>query len=61
MSMAVRADDKGLKFGIVGVNDMTPATAEAPLAASSRAVSAARDPVEGLHEYMDTKFVSLGI
>jgi succinate-semialdehyde dehydrogenase/glutarate-semialdehyde dehydrogenase len=60
MSTAVRAYE-GLKFGIVGVNDMTPATAEAPFGGVKQSGFGREGSVEGLHEYMDTKFVSLGI
>jgi succinate-semialdehyde dehydrogenase / glutarate-semialdehyde dehydrogenase len=60
MSTAVRAYE-GLKFGIVGVNDMTPATAEAPFGGVKQSGFGREGSVEGLHEYMDTKFVSLGL
>jgi succinate-semialdehyde dehydrogenase/glutarate-semialdehyde dehydrogenase len=60
MSTAIRAYE-GLKFGIVGVNDMTPATAEAPFGGVKQSGFGREGSVEGLHEYMETKFVSLGI
>jgi succinate-semialdehyde dehydrogenase/glutarate-semialdehyde dehydrogenase len=52
---------EGLKFGIVGVNDMTPATAEAPFGGVKQSGFGREGSQEGLHEYLETKFVSLGI
>jgi succinate-semialdehyde dehydrogenase/glutarate-semialdehyde dehydrogenase len=60
MGTAIRAYE-GLKFGIVGVNDMTPATAEAPFGGVKQSGFGREGAVEGLHEYLDTKFVSMGI
>lgn len=60
MRTAIRAYE-GLKFGIVGVNDMTPATAEAPFGGVKQSGFGREGSVEGLHEYLETKFVSLGI
>ena len=40
---------------------MTPATAEAPFGGVKQSGFGREGSVEGLHEYMDTKFVSLGI
>ncbi len=60
MRTAIRAYE-GLKFGIVGVNDMTPATAEAPFGGVKQSGFGREGSVEGLQEYMETKFVSLGI
>ncbi len=60
MGTAIRAYE-GLKFGIVGVNDMTPATAEAPFGGVKQSGFGREGSQEGLHEYLETKFVSLGI
>ena len=60
MGTAIRAYE-GLKFGIVGVNDMTPATAEAPFGGVKQSGFGREGAVEGLHEYLETKFVSMGI
>lgn len=57
---AIRAYE-GLKFGIVGVNDMTPATAEAPFGGVKQSGFGREGAQEGLHEYMETRFVSMAI
>lgn len=60
MGTAIRAYE-GLQFGIVGVNDLTPATAEAPFGGVKQSGFGREGSVEGLHEYLETKFVSMGI
>ena len=60
MSTAIRAYE-GLKFGIVGVNDMTPATAEGPFGGVKQSGFGREGAQEGLHEYLETKFVSMGL
>lgn len=60
LSTAIRAYE-GLKFGIVGVNDMTPATAEAPFGGVKQSGFGREGSQEGLHEYLETKFVSMAI
>ncbi|HHY56023.1 MAG TPA: NAD-dependent succinate-semialdehyde dehydrogenase [Chloroflexi bacterium] len=57
---AIRAYE-GLKFGIIGVNDMTPATAEAPFGGVKQSGFGREGAQEGLHEYMEIKFVSMAI
>ena len=52
---------EGLKFGIVGVNDLTPATAEGPFGGTKQSGFGREGSQEGLHEYLDTKFVSMAI
>lgn len=52
---------EGLKFGIVGVNDLTPATAEGPFGGAKQSGFGREGSQEGLHEYLDTKFVSMAI
>jgi succinate-semialdehyde dehydrogenase/glutarate-semialdehyde dehydrogenase len=58
LETATRAAE-GLKFGIVGVNDLTPATAEGPFGGVKESGFGRESGQEGLHEYMDTKFVSM--
>ena len=60
LSMATRAYE-GLEFGIVGVNDMVPATAEAPFGGTKTSGFGREGAQEGLYEYMDQKFVSIGL
>ena len=60
LSTATRVYE-GLEFGIVGVNDMVPATAEAPFGGTKSSGFGREGSQEGLYEYMDQKFVSIGI
>ena len=60
MSTAIRVYE-GLEFGIVGVNDMVPATAEAPFGGSKTSGFGREGSHEGMIEYMDQKFVSIGL
>lgn len=60
LSTATRVYE-GLEFGIVGVNDMVPATAEAPFGGTKTSGFGREAGQEGLYEYMDHKFVSIGI
>lgn len=60
MSSLIRAAE-GLRFGIVGVNDLTPATAEGPFGGMKQSGFGRENSQEGLTEYMETKFVSIGI
>ena len=60
LSTATRVYE-GLEFGIVGVNDMVPATAEAPFGGTKTSGFGREGSQEGLYEYMDQKFVSIAI
>ena len=60
LSTATRVYE-GLEFGIIGVNDMAPATAEAPFGGTKSSGFGREGSQEGLYEYMDQKFVSIGI
>ncbi|MCY4071780.1 MAG: NAD-dependent succinate-semialdehyde dehydrogenase [Chloroflexi bacterium] len=60
LSTATRVYE-GLGFGIVGVNDMVPATAEAPFGGTKSSGFGREAGQEGLYEYMDQKFVSIGL
>lgn len=60
MATAVRAYEM-LKFGIVGVNDLLPSTAEAPFGGVKESGFGREGGQEGLSEYMDNKFVSMGL
>lgn len=58
---AVTRAYEGLRFGIVGVNDLTPATAEGPFGGVKQSGFGREGAQEGLHEYMETKFVSVAL
>jgi succinate-semialdehyde dehydrogenase len=59
LSTAIRAYE-ALTFGIVGVNDLVPATAEAPFGGVKESGFGREGGQEGLREYLDQKFVSMG-
>jgi succinate-semialdehyde dehydrogenase/glutarate-semialdehyde dehydrogenase len=50
---------EGLHFGMVGVNDLTPATAEAPFGGVKQSGFGREGGAEGLEEYLEPKFVSM--
>lgn len=52
---------EGLQCGIVGVNDLVPATAEGPFGGLKESGFGREGSQEGLHEYMETKFVSMAL
>jgi succinate-semialdehyde dehydrogenase/glutarate-semialdehyde dehydrogenase len=60
VTTATRAYE-GLRFGIVGVNDLVPATPEAPFGGMKQSGFGREMGEEGLHEYLETKFVSMGL
>ena len=60
LSTATRVYE-GLEFGIVGVNDMVPATAEAPFGGVKTSGFGREAGLEGLQEYMEPKFVSIAL
>ena len=60
IATATRAYE-GLDFGIIGVNDMVPATAEAPFGGIKTSGFGREGGQEGLQEYMERKFVSIGL
>lgn len=60
LATAIRAYE-GLKFGIIGVNDFTPATAEAPFGGMKQSGLGRECGPEGLHEFLETKLVSIAL
>ncbi|HRI69613.1 MAG TPA: NAD-dependent succinate-semialdehyde dehydrogenase [Polyangium sp.] len=46
---------EGLQFGLVGVNDWYPVTAEAPFGGMKQSGLGRESGVEGIHEYVDVK------
>jgi succinate-semialdehyde dehydrogenase/glutarate-semialdehyde dehydrogenase len=51
---------EALEYGIVGVNDMLPATAEAPFGGWKSSGNASEGGIEGLGEYLETKYMAIG-
>ncbi|MCC7352290.1 MAG: NAD-dependent succinate-semialdehyde dehydrogenase [Anaerolineae bacterium] len=52
---------EGLQAGIIAVNDVTPATAEAPFGGRKESGFGREGGHEGIEEYLETKYVSLGL
>lgn len=50
---------EGLEFGVVGINELVPATAEAPFGGVKGSGFGREGGPEGLQEYLETRFVSL--
>ena len=50
-----------LEFGIVGVNDMVPATAEAPFGGMKESGIGREGGAEGIEPYLETKYVSVAL
>ncbi len=60
LSTAVQVAEQ-LEFGIVGLNDMVPATAEAPFGGIKQSGYGREGGEEGLEPYLETKYVSVGL
>jgi succinate-semialdehyde dehydrogenase/glutarate-semialdehyde dehydrogenase len=52
---------EGLRFGVIGVNDPVPSTPEAPFGGMNQSGMGREMGQEGLHEYLETKFVSIAL
>jgi len=52
---------EGLEYGIIGINDTVPATAQAPFGGMKESGMGREGSSQGLDAYLETKFVSLGI
>ena len=52
---------EGLQFGIIGLNDMTPAAAECPFGGMKESGMGREGGAEGIEEYLETKYVSVGM
>lgn len=50
-----------LEFGIIGINDLTPATAQCPFGGMKNSGFGREGGEEGLLEYVESKYVSVGI
>jgi succinate-semialdehyde dehydrogenase/glutarate-semialdehyde dehydrogenase len=52
---------EGLEYGIIGINDTVPATAQAPFGGMKESGVGREGGIEGLEAYLETKYVSIGI
>lgn len=60
LSTAIRMAE-GLEYGIIGINDTVPATAQAPFGGMKESGTGREGGQEGLEAYLETKYVSIGI
>jgi succinate-semialdehyde dehydrogenase / glutarate-semialdehyde dehydrogenase len=60
LSRAWRVAER-LEFGIVGVNDPLPSTAQAPFGGLKESGIGREGGAEGMDAFLETKFVSTGI
>jgi succinate-semialdehyde dehydrogenase / glutarate-semialdehyde dehydrogenase len=52
---------EGLEYGIIGINDTVPATAQCPFGGMKESGTGREGAREGLEEYLETKYVSIGL
>lgn len=52
---------EGLEFGIIGINDTVPATAQAPFGGMKESGQGREGGIEGLAGYLETKYISIGM
>ena len=52
---------EALQFGIIGLDDMTPAAAECPFGGMKQSGMGREGGAEGIEEYLDVKYVSVGM
>ncbi len=52
---------EGLEYGIIGINDTVPATAQAPFGGMKESGVGREGSHEGLEAYLETKYISIGI
>ncbi len=60
LSTAIRMAE-GLEYGIIGINDTVPATAQCPFGGMKESGVGREGGHEGLEAYLETKYVSLGL
>jgi len=60
LNRAIRVMEK-LEYGIVGINDVFPAVAEAPFGGIKQSGQGKEGGREGIMEYLEMKYVSLGL
>ncbi|PDW04593.1 NAD-dependent succinate-semialdehyde dehydrogenase [Candidatus Viridilinea mediisalina] len=52
---------EGLEYGIIGINDPIPSTAQAPFGGLKQSGFGREGGPSGIHEYLEEKYVSLGL
>ncbi len=52
---------EGLEYGIIGANDALPSTAQAPFGGVKQSGMGREGGPQGIDEYLDVKYVSLGL
>ncbi|MGH9361723.1 MAG: NAD-dependent succinate-semialdehyde dehydrogenase [Thermoanaerobaculia bacterium] len=52
---------EGLEFGIIGINDFTPATPQCPFGGMKESGTGREGAREGLEAYLETKYVSISL
>lgn len=60
LNMLTRAYE-GLHYGVIGVNDMVPATAEAPFGGMKESGIGRENSIEGIMEYVEVKSISISL
>lgn len=60
LSLAIEVAE-ALEFGIIGLNDMVPATAEAPFGGMKQSGFGREGGSMGIDDYLDVKYVSVGM
>ena len=52
---------EGLDYGIIGVNEVVPATAQAPFGGMKQSGVGREGGKEGINAYLETKYMSMSI
>jgi succinate-semialdehyde dehydrogenase/glutarate-semialdehyde dehydrogenase len=52
---------EGLEYGIIGINDTVPATAQAPFGGMKESGIGRESGHEGMEAYLETKYISIGL
>jgi succinate-semialdehyde dehydrogenase/glutarate-semialdehyde dehydrogenase len=52
---------EGLEYGIIGINDTVPATAQAPFGGMKESGIGRESGREGMEAYLETKYISIGV
>lgn len=60
LTTAIRMAE-GLEYGIIGINDTVPATAQCPFGGMKESGIGREGAREGLEAYLETKYISIGI
>jgi succinate-semialdehyde dehydrogenase/glutarate-semialdehyde dehydrogenase len=60
LDRSIRVSEK-LDYGIIGINDVFPATAEAPFGGVKQSGVGKEGGHQGIHEYVEMRYISMGI